>query len=86
MRKVDSKGRIYLSPSFRGKRVYLVRGRGFLVVAASRAELQEVLKKLYGRSFLEEYLSLLRELGEPTLEELEKSTRRRSWRKLEEYS
>ena len=85
-RRVDSKGRVYLSSSLKGKVVYLVREGDLLLVATSRERLQEVVRKLYGKSALEEYLDLLAELGEPTPEEVDRLARERTWEKLKEYS
>jgi len=85
-RKVDSKGRIYLSSRLKGRVVYLVSKGDLLVVATSRERLQEAVRKLYGKSILEEYLDLLAELGEPTPKEVEKLARVGIWRKLEGHS
>ncbi len=83
VRRVDSKGRIYLTTSLRGKEVYLVRNKDYVIIAFSREKALELSRK-YSSSdnLLQEYISLLEELGEPSPKEIEKSSRRKSWKKL----
>jgi len=82
----DSKGRIYLSSRLKNKTVYIFRRNDILIVATSRSILNETLKKFQGKSTIEEYMNLLSKLGEPTPKEIEKFARKRTWKKLEEYS
>ena len=85
-RRLDSRGRLYLSRSLSGSRVYVARAGGVIVVARSREEAAEAAELLASRrseGVIEEYLGLLEELGEPSVEEVEEAAREEQWRKLE---
>jgi len=81
-RVVDERGRLYLSRSLRGKKFYLGRVGRILVLAQSPEELEEATRALREsrRRVIDEYLRLLEELGEPSVEELEEATREAMWR------
>ncbi len=51
----------------------------------SKGRVQEALVGLYGKSVIEEYLSLLGELGEASVEEVEKASREKVWKSLREH-
>lgn len=84
-RKVDSRGRVYISSGLKGKVIYLVRNGDLVVLSSSREKVQEALVRLYGKSAIEEYLSLLGELGEASVEDVEKASREKVWKSLREY-
>ena len=66
----------------RGKKLYLGRVGRILVLAQSLEELEEATRALREsrRRIIDEYLRLLEELGEPSVEELEEATREAMWR------
>lgn len=83
-RIVDAKGRIYISSRLKGRTVYMVRKGDVIILSTTRRGIQEVLKRI-GGSIVEEYLSLLEKLGEPSPKDVEYYSRKRTWEKLEEY-
>jgi len=82
-RKVDSKGRVYLSRGLRGSELYMLEIDGVILLSPSRERILSVIEKLSARSALKEYLALLEELGEPTPKEVEELARARAWRSAE---
>jgi hypothetical protein len=81
-RVVDEKGRLYLGRRLGGRRLYLVRAGGVVVVADSR-ERAEWAARALAEKVLDEYLGLLERLGEPSPEEVEEAARERQWRTVE---
>ncbi len=84
-RVVDDRGRVYLSRDLRGRRVYVARLGGLVVLSTSREELEEARRALLAerRRIVEEYLSLLEELGEPGVEDLEEAVGEEMWRRAQ---
>jgi len=83
VRRVDAKGRVYLSRGLRGSELYMLEIDGVFLLSPSRERILSVVEKLAPRSALKEYLALLEELGEPTPKEVEKLARARMWRSIE---
>jgi hypothetical protein len=83
VRKVDAKGRIYLSSKLRGFELYLAEIHDVILLSASRERILSALEQLSPRTAIKEYLALLEELGEPAPKEIEELARRRAWRSVE---
>jgi len=84
-RVVDNRGRLYLSRSMRGKKLFIKRiGRVYLV-AESLDELERAVEALQAsrKAIIDEYVKLIEELGEPSVEELEEAVREASWAEIE---
>ncbi len=77
-RVVDERGRLYLGRRLRGRRLYLARAAGVIVVADSREEAERAARIIAAR-VLDEYLGLLERLGEPTPKEIEEASREQQW-------
>lgn len=84
-RIVDNRGRLYLSRSMRGKKLFIKRLGRVYIVAESLEELERAAKALQEsrRIIIDEYVRLVEELGEPSVEELEETVREASWAKIE---
>jgi hypothetical protein len=82
-RKVDAKGRVYLSRGLKGSELYMVEVDGVILLSPSRERILSVVEKLSARSALREYLALLEELGEPAPKEVEELARSRTWKSVE---
>ncbi len=78
IRKVDAKGRVYLSRGLKGSEPYMVEVDGVILLSPSRERILSVIEKLSARSALREYLALLEELGEPAPKEVEELARSRT--------
>ena len=83
VRRVDAKGRVYLSRGLRGSELYMVEVDGVILLSPSRERILSVIEKLSARSALREYLALLEELGEPEPKEVEELARARRWKSVE---
>ena len=83
VRKVDAKGRVYLSSKLRGSELYMAEADDVILLSASRERIVSALEQLSPRTAINEYLALLEELGEPTPKEIEELARRRAWRSVE---
>ncbi len=83
VRKVDGKGRLYLSRGMSGAELYMAEVGGVILLSASRERVLEALERLAAGSALREYVGLLEELGEPAPEEVERLARARAWRGVE---
>jgi len=85
-RKVDSKGRIYLTSMLKNKTVYMLRRDDFIIIARSRRTLFDIIKKIDKSNVIDEYLKIVEELGEPSPKEIERVVGEGIWRKLKEFS
>ena len=83
VRRVDAKGRVYLSRGLRGSELYMFEVDGVILLSPSRERILSVVERLSARSALREYLALLEELGEPTPKEVEELARARMWKSVE---
>ena len=83
VRKVDAKGRVYLSRKLRGAELYMVEVDDVILLSASRERILSALEQLSPGAAIKEYLDLLEELGEPIPKEIEELARRRGWRSVE---
>ena len=83
VRRVDGKGRVYLSRRLRGSELYMLELDGLILLSPSRERILSAVEKLSARSALREYLALLEELGEPAPEEVEELARAGMWRSVE---
>lgn len=83
VRRVDSKGRVYLARELRGSELYMTEVDGVILLSPSRARVLAAAEKLAPSNALREYLALLEELGEPTPKEVEELARARAWRSVE---
>ncbi len=85
-RKVDSKGRIYLTSVLKNKKVYMLRKDDFIIIAHSRRTLFDIIRKINKSDVINEYLKIIEELGEPSPKEIERAVGEGIWRKLKEFS
>jgi len=83
VRRVDAKGRIYLSRKLRGSELYMAEVDDVILLSASRESILSAVEQLAPRSAIKEYLDLLEELGEPAPKEIEGLARARAWRSAE---
>jgi hypothetical protein len=83
VRRVDAKGRVYLSRRVVGSELYAAEVEGVFLLSPSRERVLSALERLTPRSALREYLALLEELGEPSPKEAEELARARAWRSAE---
>jgi hypothetical protein len=83
VRRVDAKGRVYLSRGLRGSELYMVEVNGVILLSPSRERILSAAEKLSARSALREYLALLEELGEPAPKEVEELARARMRERVE---
>ena len=79
MRKVDSKGRLFLGRDYAGKTVYVVEVGDSLVVTQDR-DLAERARALGVKALLEVYYRLLDLVGEPATEDMERAVEESVWR------
>ena len=84
-RVVDNRGRLYLSRSMRGKKLFIKRVGRVYIVAESLEELEKAAEALQAsrEMIIDEYVRLIEELGEPSVEELEEAVREASWAEIE---
>jgi hypothetical protein len=83
VRRVDTKGRVYLSRKLRGSELYMVEVDDVILLSASRERILSAVERLAPCNALKEYLALLEELGEPAPKEVEELARARAWRSAE---
>jgi len=83
IRRVDNRGRVYLSRGLKGSELYMVEVDGAILLSPSRERILSVIEKLSARSALREYLALLEELGEPAPKEVKELARARTWKSVE---
>jgi len=83
IRKVDAKGRVYLTRDLRGSELYMFEVDGVILLSPSRERILSVVENLSARSALREYLALLEELGEPAPKEVEELARSRTRKSVE---
>ncbi|RSN75392.1 hypothetical protein [Candidatus Methanodesulfokora washburnensis] len=83
VRRVDMKGRIYLSRRLVGLKLYMVEVDGVVLLSASKERILSAVERLAPCSSLKEYLAILEELGELTPKEVEEFARARAWRSTE---
>ncbi|MCC6003740.1 MAG: hypothetical protein LM590_05300 [Thermofilum sp.] len=83
VRRVDAKGRIYLSRKLRGSELYMAEVDDVILLSASRERIMSAVEQLAPRNAIKEYLALLEELGEPAPKEIEGLARSRAWRSAE---
>jgi len=79
MRKVDSKGRLFLGRDYAGKTVYVVEVGDSLVVTQDR-DLAERARALGVKALLDVYYRLLDIVGEPVAEDIERAVEEAVWR------
>ncbi len=79
MRKVDSKGRLFLGRDYAGKTVYVVEVGDSLVVSQDR-DLAERARALGVKALLDVYYRLLDIVGEPVAEDVERAVEEAVWR------
>jgi len=80
-RVVDDRGRLYLSRRLRGKKLYMKIVGGVVILAEDPEELESIARAIQEKrnKVVEEYLALIEELGEPSIEELEGAVREAAW-------
>jgi len=83
IRRVDAKGRVYLSRGLKGSPLYMIEVDGVILLSPSRERILSVAEKLSARSSPREYLALLEELGEPEPKEVEELARSRTRKSVE---
>jgi hypothetical protein len=83
VRRVDAKGRVYLSRKLRGSELYMAEVDDVILLSASRERIMSAVEQLAPRNAIKEYLALLEELGEPAPKEIEGLARARAWRSAE---
>jgi len=79
MKKVDSKGRLFLGRYYAGKTVYVVEVGDSLVVTQDR-DLAERARALGVKALLDVYYRLLDIVGEPAAEDIERAVEEAMWR------
>jgi hypothetical protein len=79
MKKVDSKGRLFLGRYYAGKTVYVVEVGDSLVVTQDR-DLAERVRALGVKALLEVYYRLLDIVGKPAAEDIERAVEEAIWR------
>jgi H2-forming N5,N10-methylenetetrahydromethanopterin dehydrogenase-like enzyme len=79
MRKVDSKGKLFLGRYYAGKTVYVVEVGCGLVVAQDR-DLAERVRAVGVKALLDVYYRLLDIVGEPAAEDIERAVEEAIWR------
>jgi len=83
VRRVDAKGRVYLSRKLRGSELYMAEVDDVILLSASRERIMSAVEQLAPRNAIKEYLALLEELGEPAPKEIKGLARARAWRSAE---
>ncbi len=83
-RKVDDKGRVYVSRTLRGRRIYMARLGELIVMGGSKKAVEDAVKLLESarKDIVDEYVRLLEELGEPSVEDFEETVREAVWERL----
>ncbi len=79
MRKVDSKGRLFLGRYYAGKTVYVVEVGDSVVVTQDR-DLAERARALGVKALLDVYNRVLDIVGEPAAEDIERVVEEAIWR------
>jgi hypothetical protein len=79
LRRVDSKGRLFLGKEYAGRVVYVVEVGGGLVVTQDR-DLAERARAIGIKALLGVYYRLLDLVGEPAAEEIERAVEESVWR------